>query len=275
MIGRIGVCSWSLQPESPAALAEQLTAIGATGVQLALGPIRSRDWSVAQTRAALNEADITVLSGMMTTEGEDYSTLDTIRDTGGVRPGKHWKTNKNNAEIEAKIASELGLSLVTFHAGFIPHDVSDPERTVLMDRLRTIIDIFADRGVLVGFETGQESADTLEVALNQLERPKAGVNFDPANMILYGMGDPIQAIGTLGPRIIQAHVKDAQPTATPGTWGAEVAAGRGAVDWKRFFGAIAALPQPVDLLVEREAGDTRAADIGTALKLISTHVRGG
>lgn len=275
MIGRVGVCSWSLQPKSPKALAERLGAIGATGVQLALGPMRTGAWSVAGTTAALRDAGITILSGMMATEGEDYSTLDTIRQTGGVRPDAHWNMNKRIAETDADIAAELGLSLVTFHAGFIPHDEADPERGVLMDRLREVIDLFADRGVRVGFETGQETAHTLERALDQLQRPTAGVNFDPANMILYGMGDPIEAIRTLGPRIVQAHVKDAVPTETPGTWGAEMAAGSGAVDWQRFFDSIAALPQRVDLLVEREAGGARAGDIDVALKLISKYAAGG
>jgi len=275
MIGRVGVCSWSLQPNGPVSLAERLTSIGAKGVQVALGPLRAGDWKIEETRRVLDDAGISLLSGMMATQGEDYSTLDTIRVTGGVRPDAQWETNRGIAEGDARVAAELGLSLVTFHAGFIPHDEADPEREVLLERLRTVIDIFADQGVRVGFETGQETAATLEVALEQLDRPTAGVNFDPANMILYGMGDPIEAVSVLGSRIIQAHVKDANPAATLGNWGSEEPAGQGTVDWPSFFQEIERLPQTVDLLVEREAGENRDADIGSAIALIARLTAGG
>jgi sugar phosphate isomerase/epimerase len=95
-----------------------------------------------------------------------------------------------------------------------------------------------------------------------------GVNFDPANMILYGMGDPVAAIRTLAPHVVQVHVKDAVPTAVPGTWGREVVSGTGAVDWTAFLAAVRALPRVVDLVIEREAGPTREADIQSAVALL-------
>lgn len=267
MIGRIGVCSWSLKPATPGELADRLKAVGATGVQLALDPIRTGQWSLDETKRAL--AGVEILSGMMATRGEDYSTLETIRQTGGVRPDETWEENFEAAHANAALARELGIELVTFHAGFIPHDRSDPERQVLIDRLGQIIRVFAACGVSVGFETGQETATTLLDALADLQG--AAVNFDPANMILYGMGDPSQAIRKLAPQIIQAHVKDATPSQVPGQWGSEVPAGTGAVDWDVFFETLAGLPRPVDLLVEREAGQAREEDIRRALALIAAH----
>lgn len=273
MIGRIGVCSWSLQPDSPQQLAERLSSVGAKGVQLALDPIRTGEWTLEATRRVLTGAGIKILSGMMATKGEDYSTLETIRVTGGVRPDSTWAENLSAAEADARIAGELGLQLVTFHAGFIPHEREDPERAVLMDRLSRIIRVFAARGVSVGFETGQETASTLLEALAEL--PGAAVNFDPANMILYGMGDPSQAIRKLASRVIQAHVKDATPTTQPGTWGAEVPVGSGAVDWSAYFETIKSCDRSVDLLVEREAGDDRLGDVRTALALVGEHTSSG
>ncbi len=279
MIGSVGVCSWSLGAQSPEELAQSLVSVGAKCVQLALDPIRTGAWSLERTRKALEDAQVMVLSGMMATEGEDYSTLETIRETGGVRPDEHWEANLRTAQEDAKIASEFGLGsglgLVTFHAGFLPHDLGDLERVKLLDRLRKIIDIFGARDLRVGFETGQETAETLDAAMMDLDRPGAGVNFDPANMILYGMGDPGIAVRQLGRWVVQAHVKDAVPTQVPGTWGREVVAGTGVVDWGVFFETLAGLPQPVDLLVEREAGQTRVADIRAGLLLIADHVGEG
>jgi sugar phosphate isomerase/epimerase len=163
---------------------------------------------------------------------------------------------------------------VTFHAGFLPEDDGDPERAVLLDRLRAVADLFADRGLRLGLETGQETAETLAAVLDELERPNVGVNFDPANMILYGKGDPVEALRRLAPRVVQVHVKDAVPTNAPGTWGRETPVGAGAVDWPAFMAVALAIDPPVDFVIEREAGADRTDDVRAASELIRRHLVG-
>ena len=131
--------------------------------------------------------------------------------------------------------------------------------------------MFSDHGARIAFETGQESADTLSHALDLLGDDTIGVNFDPANMILYGMGDPVAAVARLAPRIAQVHIKDATPSATPGTWGSEVRVGTGAVNWNLFLAALKSVPSTVRLAVEREAGDDRIGDIRAAIELLAAH----
>lgn len=265
---RIGLCSWSLQPASVRDLVERIRAVGVSSVQLALDPIRVGNWSLTETREALAGAGITIVSGMMAMEGEDYSTLDSIRRTGGVAPDATWPANRRAAEQDAGIAAELGLRLVTFHAGFIPHEQRDPQRPVMLQRLRELADVFDAAGVRIAFETGQETAGTLLTALDELDRPQVGVNFDPANMVLYGMGDPVESLRRLALRIAQIHIKDALATATPGTWGREVRAGTGEVDWPAFFVAIRERGIKCDLMIEREAGEERIADMIAARELV-------
>lgn len=277
----VGVCSWSLKPEGPAQLVERLRACGPAGraVQIALDPIREARWDEHATRGALAAAGVRVLSGMMGTRGEDYSTLDTIRATGGVRLDEHWPANLGAARGNARLARAWGLDLVTFHAGFLPHDAADPLRAVMLDRLRQMVCAFADEGVHVAFETGQEDAPTLLGVLRELAAacPKGfapGVNFDPANMILYGMGDPVAALALLAPHVRQVHVKDAVPTAVPGTWGREVVVGTGAVDWARFLAEVDGRLPDVALVIEREAGADRSADILAAADVLARHLPG-
>ncbi|MEL7484288.1 MAG: sugar phosphate isomerase/epimerase family protein [Planctomycetota bacterium] len=238
-----------------------MSACGLDAVQLALEPIRSGDWDLHETSDALADAGIAILSGMLEPEGEDYSTLDTIKATGGLRPDALWEANRERAERVAWIAEALGMELVTFHAGFIPHDAGDPERATMIDRLRTIADIFANRGVRLALETGQETAKTLLDLLGELDRESVGVNFDPANMIQYGMGDPIEAFEMLLPHVVQVHLKDAIASRRPGEWGEEVALGRGEVDWAAFGMLLASKERPIDALFEREAGDSRECDV--------------
>ncbi|MFM1824176.1 MAG: 3-dehydroshikimate dehydratase [Planctomycetota bacterium] len=269
----VAVCSWSLQPASSAELVERVRATGARAVQLALSPIAEHPAAFADTFARLADAGIEIASGMLETVGEDYSTLDTIRATGGVVPDATWPATRARAIEVARLAGANGVRLVTFHAGFIPHDAADPTRATLFARLGELAAMFAAEGCALAFETGQESAETLAHALADLNAtlPAAhaiGVNFDPANMILYGMGDPVAAVRALAPSIRQAHVKDALPTAVPGTWGSEVRAGTGVVDWPAFLEALAMAPATIRLAVEREAGDDRVGDIRAALAML-------
>lgn len=268
MSASLAVCSWSLQPQSPRDLVDKIKSCGVSGVQLALDPVRRSDWDEIETVSLLDGAGIEIVSGMMETAGEDYSTLETIRETGGVRPDSTWPENLAAARQNAELAARIGINLVTFHAGFIPHDHADPEWDKLIQRLRDLVDVFHGCGVRVGFETGQETADTLVEALDALDRPTAGVNFDPANMILYGMGDPVRAVETLAPRVEQIHIKDAIRTKTTGTWGSEVPAGAGEVDWDGFFAVVRGRLPDCDLVIEREAGDERVNDVRTAAALV-------
>lgn len=265
---RLGVCSWSCRARGPEELAAALRTVGVDAVQLHLDPLRTGAWSEEGTLRALAKAGVEIRSGMMGMEGEDYTTLETIRVTGGVRPSGTWMANLAAARGNAALARRLGLGLVTFHAGFLPHEQRDPERGVLLARLGELADVFADQGVRVGFETGQESAETLWGVLEALARPTVGVNFDPANMILYGMGDPVEALARLAPRVLQVHVKDALAPKTRGTWGEEVAVGTGQVDWREFFRVLRQAAPRVDCMIEREAGETRVTDMAAARTLV-------
>jgi len=276
MGSRIAVCSWSLAAggpgREPVPGADQIIAtLGDTpldAVQLALTPLAGEATAAAEV-ARLRDGGIEVLSGMMAFEGEDYSTLDTIARTGGVRRDEAWPAHRAHAETVADLAAEVGIGLVSFHAGFIPEPRDDRERARLLDRLRTVTDLFAERGVRVALETGQETATTLLQALSDIDRPELGVNFDPANMILYGKGDPVAALRMLAGRVLQIHVKDAAASDTPGVWGREMPVGEGTVDWPAFFEIANAIEPAVDFAIEREAGASRIADIVQAHALIA------
>ncbi len=275
-LSRLAICSWSVQPTGPEDLIRACRELAIPAVQLAISPVvREPDvWSGVFRR--LREESIRIVSGMMAMTGEDYSSPRSIARTGGVRPDETWAENLSHAEAVAEIAQREGLRLVTTHAGFIPEliegESEDPERIKLFDRLETIADLFASRGLDLALETGQETAENLAIALREINRPNIGVNFDPANMILYNMGDPIEALRRLATHIVQIHIKDAVPPARAGEWGTEVAMGRGKVDWERFFEIALEIQPPVKLVIEREAGTSRIEDIRRAKKLIIDHL---
>lgn len=267
---RLAVCSWSLRPTSPEDLADRLLGIGIPRVQLEIDPLRKSPESWGHCAEVLAARGISIASGMFGTIGEDYSTLETIKETGGIVPDATWDENWANIQATAEIAATLGMKLVTFHAGFLPHDTSDPVYIKLRERISRIAGLFAGHGIDLGFETGQEDAPTLAAFLTDLAMPGVGVNFDPANMILYAKGDPVAALRELRPWLKQCHIKDATMTKTPGTWGAEVPAGTGEVDWDGFFAVLAETGYTGDFCIEREAGEQREADIRAARDFLTT-----
>jgi len=260
---RLGVCSWSLQPRSEQDLARLARQTGVACVQLGLKPLLAGQWSVPALQQALADAGQALVSGMLSMAREDYSSLASIALTGGLRPDATWKENRRTAAEAAVLARRLGLSLVSFHAGFLPHEPGR-ERDKLLERLRQVADLFAEQGVAVALETGQETAETLEQVLVALDRPHVGVNFDPANMLLYGMGEPLDALQRLLPSVRQVHIKDACRTSVPGTWGREVPVGSGEVDWRGFLELLSRCRPVPDLLIEREDGARRVADVTRA-----------
>lgn len=271
---RLGACSWSLKCDSPVDLARALGEVGASCVQLALEPLRTETWPIEETTTSLRRANIRIVSGMIGTKGEDYSTLQSIRETGGVRSDAHWLWNLTMAEESAAIAKKLGVKLVTFHAGFLPERKGDSLRRKMLGRIAQIADRFAAQGVKLALETGQETAETLLDVLKELAHPNVGINFDPANMILYDMGDPVAALDTLAPHVVQVHIKDALLTEDPGTWGSEVVVGTGDVDWESFFEVVREHKLACTFMIEREAGDTRVADMTAARELVEPLIAG-
>jgi L-ribulose-5-phosphate 3-epimerase len=266
---RLAVCSWSLQPTSPQDLITKLQGTGIRRVQLALDPLRESPGVWGETPALFRQNGITIISGMFGCVGEDYSTLDSIRVTGGIAPDATWDQNWKNIQATAALAQQLRLKLVMFHAGFLPHDEKDPQFVKMLGRLSQIADVFKAANVELALETGQETAPDLLRLLQQLKRPNVGVNFDPANMILYDKGNPIAALRTLGPSIRSLHIKDAKRTKVPGTWGEEAIVGTGEVDWPAFFATLRELKYTGNFSIEREWGNQRVADICAAKEVVT------
>ena len=147
-------------------------------------------------------------------------------------------------------------------------DERDPKAyATFVERVTWIRDECARNGITLLLESGQETAEDLAAFLADV--PGVGVNLDPANMILYGKGDPLAALATLMPWIKQVHVKDAIPTDKPGTWGTETPWGEGKVGGRAFVAALDRLGYQGNFLIEREGGNRRAEDIALAVRRLT------
>lgn len=262
----IAVCSWSLQPKDTADLISKVKELGLEHVQIGLLPLVLLDDKRRLADIALLEkSGLTFTSGMMSFPGEDYSTIQTIRDTGGYVPDDTWEARKKLTKQAAVIAEELGIGSIGTHVGFVP-PMDHVDYPGVKTRVRKIAESFQSHGIDLLLETGQEPAEELLEFFKDLGVSNVGVNFDPANLILYGAGEPMAAIAMLGKSIRHVHVKDATASATPGKeWGAEVPFGTGQVSPREFLAALHAAGYRGPLAIEREAGDQRMADVRTAV----------
>ena len=258
----VGVCSWSLQQDVPG-VAEAMRQLGIEHVNLAVRPA-VEDTSGA-VLAAMQELDWNIYCTMIDFPQEDYSTLETIKATGGIAPDEHWERNRQLFLGAVDVTATLGVKYLTMHAGFIDHSDAAYVKK-FYERIRALADAAGDKQVTLLLETGQETAEELREFLETLNHPAVGVNFDPANMILYGKGDPKEAVKVLANWIKHIHVKDALPTETPGTWGAEVPWGDGKVESNEFLTILREVGFNGVLGIEREAGDDRIGDITLAME---------
>lgn len=269
---QLGVCSWSMLPQSADDMARIMRELDLKKLQLGLVPHRDDAGIVDGVPEALEKVGARVVSGMFGTRGEDYTTMGTIKVTGGIVPDEHWEDNQEVARGAAARAKRFGLPAVMFHAGFLPHDMEGAEFRKLAGRIEVVAAIFAAESIDLMFETGQETADDLWAFFDHMEErgvTNIGINFDPANMILYGKGEPIAALRKLLPRVKSIHIKDAVPTETPGQWGAEVPVGEGQVDWHAFVSVLAEGGYTGDMHIEREGGENRLSDARKAIEVIT------
>jgi sugar phosphate isomerase/epimerase len=267
----IGVCSWSLQPQGVAQLVDLTKQLGLEHVQLALGPlVMLDDKRKFQELGHLKKSGLTLTAGMINFPGEDYATIDAIRRTGGYVSDDEWPARKALSVQAAQLAAELGIRKVSTHIGFVPPE-GDAGYDLIRNRVRQIAEVFKGHDLDLLLETGQERADELLAFLHDVQAPNVFINFDPANIILYGAGDPMAAMHTLAPLIRHVHVKDATASSKPGEeWGEEVAFGTGQVGPKRFLDALRAIKYDGPLAIEREAGNDRMGDVRKAIDALQT-----
>src|SRR3954469_5976673 len=228
--------------------------------------------SAAEFKKKLAELDITITCVFAGFEGESYADIPTVKRTVGLMPRETRAARAKELKEIADFARQLNVDVVGAHLGFVPHDKTDPDYIELLEITRDICDHCKNNRQALHLETGQEPVDVLIAFLDDVDRDNIFVNFDPANMILYGAGEPIPAIEALGSLIHSVHCKDATWSDKPGkTWGAEVPLGEGDVDFDLFLNTLKKIGYTGPLTIEREIPQDPArqkAEIGRAIDLL-------
>lgn len=215
--------------------------------------------------------ELTVVFGGF--EGESYADIPTVEKTVGLVPPETRADRLEEMKEISDFAKLLNCDKIGLHLGFVPHDTSLPLYQEVLSVTRELCDHAANNGQSVHLETGQESADSLLQFMSDMERDNLFVNFDPANMILYGTGEPIEALKKIGNRVRSVHCKDAKWAENPGNeWGQEVALGLGDVGMEAYLKTLLEIGYDGPLTIEREIPQDPARqkeEIGHAVNLLT------
>jgi sugar phosphate isomerase/epimerase len=226
----------------------------------------------AEFRRQLVDLGIRITCVFAGFEGESYADIPTVQRTIGLMPHQTRAARTQELKEIADFAKQLGVDVIGMHLGFVPHDQNDDDYRELLEITRGVCDHCERNGQALHLETGQEPVDVLIHFLDDVERDNIFVNFDPANMILYGAGEPIPALEALGDRVQSVHCKDAVWSDRPGeTWGRETALGEGDVDFSKFLYTLNKIGYTGPLTIEREIPqepERQKAEIGRAIKLL-------
>jgi sugar phosphate isomerase/epimerase len=219
-------------------------------------------------------ADITITCMFGGFEGESYADIPTVQETVGLVPPKTRTARISELKEIADFARTMGITAVGLHIGFVPHDQTDPLFGEVVAVAQDVCDHLNRNGQALHLETGQESADALLSFIGAARRNNLFINFDPANMILYGTGNPIEALKKVGKYVRSVHCKDGKWAKIPGQeWGQEVALGEGDVNMELYLRTLKEIGYRGPLTIEREIAHDPArqkADIGAAVKLLES-----
>ncbi|MHC4405535.1 MAG: sugar phosphate isomerase/epimerase family protein [Planctomycetota bacterium] len=226
-----------------------------------------------QFLAKLSELGIRISVVFGGFEGESYADIPTVKRTIGLVPPETRAERTQEMKEIADFARLLGVDAVALHMGYVPEESSDPLYPQVVGVTREVCDHCKNNEQRLHLETGQETAEGLLRFMDDVDRDNLFINFDPANMILYGSDEPIEALRKVGARVRSIHCKDAKWAANPGEeWGAEVPLGEGDVGMETFLRTLAEFGYDGPLTIEREIPEDpqrQKTEIGQGVRLLN------
>jgi sugar phosphate isomerase/epimerase len=233
-------------------------------------------WLVGPERdqylAAARDSGVRIAAMFVGFDGQNYADRDSIARTVGLAVPALRVSRYLVAVLYSYLARDLGVDALGMHLGFLPPE-GDGEYRCLVECVRCLLDLCDEHGQTLHLETGQESAQELLRFIHDVDRPSLGVNFDPANFLLYGTDEPLAALDLLAPLVRGVHCKDGLWPELPGQLGREVPIGQGQVPFPKLIRKLHDIGFAGPLVIEREQGPRVVEDILEARQFLEEVLR--
>jgi len=249
---------------------EQVRELGATTCQLSFwGGAELSQEAAERTRDDAAAAGVVITSVWCGWSGPAVWDFVDGPSTIGLVPPKYRDTRTAELKRGAQFTAWLGVSNMITHVGFLPPDPKNPDYIGTVEALKQAADACGERGICFCFETGQETPVVLLRCMQDIGRPNLGVNLDPANLLMYGNANPIDALDILGPYIRDVHAKDGDYPTDGRRLGPEKALGEGRVNFPVLVPKLKSFGYAGSLTIEREiSGPQQTVDIRKAIGVL-------
>jgi L-ribulose-5-phosphate 3-epimerase len=258
---RLGIIL-GISPDPDAAI-RRVKELGFPTCQVSPGAID--DETAAKLRKALDQYGVEASAVVAGGPGREIYNFYEGPQTIGLVPRATRAARIQRRKDVSDFARKAGIPALMGHCGFIPEDPNEPLYTEAVEAIREAAAYCRKNGQKFNCETGQETPITLVRAIRDVGLDNVGVNFDVANLILYGKANPADAVDILGPYINGVHAKDGLYPTDPKALGKEVPIGRGKVDFPVIIEKLKKIGYNNPVTIEREIrGAQQTADLQTA-----------
>lgn len=193
----------------------------------------------------------------------------------GLVPRNYREERVAALKQAGRFARQAGIPAIVTHLGFIPEDPRDPLFDEVVAAVRDIAMFVANMNVEFWFETGQETPVTMLRLIEAVNTGNLGINLDPANLILYGKANPVDALDVFGEHVRSIHAKDGLYPKDPMKLGEEVKVGEGKVRFPEFVERLKEIGYQGAFIIEREiSGEKQRADIADTVKYLGSLIGG-
>lgn len=205
-------------------------------------------------------------------EGQTYNNKTGPMTDGLVPDGLRQQRTELMVRLSKKV-KELGVGSITSHIGFIPDDEQDPLYERFIGAMKVVAKELIHHDQILCFETGQELPSTLKRTIDHVGTGNLFVNLDPANLVMYGKADPLEAVAILGPWIRGMHAKDGVWPNRDEALGKEVRLGEGRVRFALLMRRLKACGFGGPVTIEREiSGPQQIEDIRHAMAYLEPYL---
>lgn len=244
--------------------------IGLPTCQVSLwDPASYTDENVRALREASSKHDVEVTSIWTGYPGPAVWNFTEGPSTIGFVPPEYREMRVDALKKGTEFAARCGVASITTHAGFIPENPADPLYAGTVEALAAVARRCKELGIWFCFETGQETPITLLRVFRDIGTDNLGVNLDPANLLMYGKANPVDALDILGPYVRGVHAKDGEYPTDPGKLGVEKPLGEGRVNFPVLIPKLKSFGFTGALTIEREiSGPQQVTDIKRAIEIL-------